>query len=81
MLIIFSQEKKKRKEKENAYMNQLRNELMMDNMNENNYAPARNFSVTGWGIRRFLAFSLSEVTKKDTISKAKVIRNKRKMSN
>lgn len=62
-------------------MNQLRNELMMDNMNENNYAPARNFSVTGWGIRRFLAISLSEVTKKDTISKAKVIRSKRKMSN
>lgn len=80
MLIIFSQ-KKKRKEKENAYMNQLRNELMMDNMNENNYAPARNFSITGWGIRRFLALSLSEVTKKDTISKVKVIRNKRKMSN
>lgn len=39
-------------------MNQLRNELMMDNMNENNYAPARNFSVTGWGIRRFLAITL-----------------------
>ena len=59
-------------------MNQLRNESIMDNINKNSYARMRNFSITRWGIRRFLALSPSEVTKKDTISKAKVMRSKKK---
>ena len=62
-------------------MNQLRNESIMDNINKNSYARMRIFPITRWGIRRFLALSPSEVTKKDTISKAKVMRSKKKMSN